>query len=203
MNIIKKIAIWSTIVIAVVGIFVVIGKGSSSDGAMSSTSAVKKGDTAPDFSLRSSDGTIVTLSSFRDKQRVLIYFHEGLTCDPCMQQMPEVDKYASEFEKMNVKVLHIALDSPEDMNKAVVRYKLKSPVLSYNNATTEMDYNLLEKSMGMGRRAGHTFVLVGTDGKIVWREDYWKSKGHMAEGTMFVDGSEILSEVQNALGEQL
>lgn len=200
---IKKTIIWGGIIIAIVAIFALIGSRSQSANQNNQTGAGSstEGQMAPDFSLPSATGTTITLSSFRDKQSVLIYFHEGLTCDPCLQQMPELDKYIPEFDKMNVKLLYVAMDSPDDMKKSVGRYNIRTPVLSYMDARTEKDYNLLPYSMGMGRRAGHTFVLVGTDGKILWRKDYWPSVGmSVPGGKMFVPGSEILSEVQRKLG---
>lgn len=198
---IKKIAIWAGVIVAVIGIFVLIGSKGSKPSSTQAAKGATQGAVAPDFDLRSSDGNRVTLSSFKDKQNVLVYFHEGLTCDPCMQQMPELDKYLPEFEKMDIKLLHVALDSPEEMSKSVARYDLKSPVLSYQDAQTEKDYDLLPYSMGMGRRAGHTFILIGTDGKIQWRKDYWPSVGmSVPGGKMFVPGSEILSEVQKMMG---
>jgi cytochrome oxidase Cu insertion factor (SCO1/SenC/PrrC family) len=38
---------------------------------------VKVGDTAPDFSLRSRDGDVITLSSFRGKKAVVLVFYRG------------------------------------------------------------------------------------------------------------------------------
>lgn len=58
--------------------------------------------------------------------------------------------------------------------------------------------------MGMQRRAGHTFVLVGTNGKILWRKDYYQGDGMNgpSSNTMFVKGSDILTAVQKALGSK-
>lgn len=38
---------------------------------------VKVGDMAPDFSLRSKDGDVITLSSFRGKEAVVLVFYRG------------------------------------------------------------------------------------------------------------------------------
>jgi peroxiredoxin len=199
---VKKIAVSLVVLAAVVGVFVLIANGSKKNEQIISN-APRENTVAPDFSLPSTDGSTVTLSDFTGKKNVLIYFHEGLTCDPCMQQMPELDKYQAEFDKFNVQLLHVALDSPDDLRASAARYNLKSPVLSYQDATTEEDYVLLPYSMGMGRRAGHTFVLVGTDGLIKWRKDYWPSLGmSVSDGTMFVQGSEIVAETEKALNNE-
>ena len=63
---------------------------------------VKVGNLAPDFTLPATTAGSITLSDFRDKKNVLLYFNEGLSCQPCWEQIPEVEKYLEDFEKMNV-----------------------------------------------------------------------------------------------------
>lgn len=163
--------------------------------------ASKPGGIAPEFALPSTAGGTITLSEFREKKHVLLYFHEGLSCDPCMDQIPELEKYLGDLEKMDVVLFSLAFDSIDQLREAAPRYNIQGPILSYQDARTEADYDLLRFSMGMGRRAGHTFILVGKDGKILWRKDYWPGRGHMVRGgRMFVEGSEILTEVEKALG---
>jgi len=197
----KKIIIWGSIIAVIVGIFVIL----SSPAPKATYSGIAtQGMIAPNFSLPSDTGKTYTLSSYRGKQNVLIYFGEGLTCEPCMQQMPELDKYIPQFDKLNVQLLFVALDSPSAMKQGVAQYNLQTPVLSYANANTDQEYNLEANSMGMGRRAGHTFVLVGTSGKILWRKDYYAGEGMNVPSTdtMFVSGSQILAQVQKALGSK-
>lgn len=188
-----------TITILVVGV-VFLSKGTgSSEVARAST-----GSDAPNFTLPSTTGQEINLADYKGKKNVLIYFHEGLTCDPCMQQIPELEKSPDEFEKLEVEVLAVSgVDSVGDLKQGLDRFGIrKTPLLSYTNANTEIDYDLTRFSMGMGRRAGHTFILVDKNGKIVWRKDYWPSRGHMvAGGTMFVSSSEILGEVKKALNK--
>lgn len=193
----------------ILGIVALVGLGVAALGQAPTAITVRSnnqqaavtGQPAPAFSLPATNGSTVSLSSYVGKQNVLLYFHEGLTCDPCMQQMPELEGYLSQFSALNVAPLYVAMDSTESMKPAIEKYNLKTPVLSYMKAKTEQDYNLLPYSMDMGRRAGHTFILVGTDGIIKWRKDYWPTLGMMNnDGTMFVPGSEVVKEVTAALG---
>jgi len=197
----KRIAIVA-VVIAVVGFVgwlsvISVGKNSMQTSAVAGANV---GKFAPDFSLPSTAGEKITLSDFKGKKNVLLYFHEGLSCDPCIEQMPELERSLGEFEKMNVVLLSVAFDPVDKLKEAAERYQMKTPILSYNNANTEVDYDLTRFSMGMGRRAGHTFILVDKDGKIIWRKDYWPGRGHMvAGGTMFVNAFEIVNEVKKTL----
>lgn len=200
MSMLKKVIIWITVLAAIIGVFWL--SSPSANNAASSEKPVA-GMPAPDFSLPSTDGSTVTLSSFKGKQNVLIYFSEGLTCDPCMQQIPELDKYSADFSKLNVKVLSVTMDSVSSSKEAMGRYGIQSPILSYFSAQTEKDYDLTPYSMGMGRRAGHTFVLVNEEGKILWRKDYWPGVGmSVPGGTMSVSGQEVIQQVTLALGAQ-
>ena len=161
------------------------------------------GALAPDFTLPSTTGGNITLADFRGKKNVLIYFNEGMSCDPCIQQIPELEKSLPEFDRMNVQIISVMLDSVDQLQTVVKQYNIKTPLLSYQNAHTEQDYNLLPYSMAMGRRAGHTFVLVGTDGSIKWRRDYWPGYGMMvAGGSMFVESKYIVQAVKEHLGMQ-
>lgn len=200
----KKLKNW-TIGILVIGVIVFVGwwgvakvnNQNAARVAQSSADAL-----APDFTLPATTGGAITLSDFRGKKNVLLYFHEGLSCQPCWEQIPELEKGMTEFEKMNVALLSIALDPAEKWKDTIDQYKIKTPILSYDSSRTEVDYNLLPYSMGMGRRAGHTFVLVDKDGLIQWRRDYWPSRGHMvAGGTMFVETQYIVEAVQKALNK--
>lgn len=157
---------------------------------------------APDFTLPSTTGGSITLSDFRDKKNVLLYFHEGLSCQPCWEQIPALERALPEFEKMNVVLLSVALDPVDQWEDTIDQYRIKTPILSYQDSNTEQTYNLLPYSMGMGRRAGHTFVLVDKDGVIKWRRDYWPSRGHMvAGGTMFVEAKYIVEAVEKTLNQ--
>lgn len=185
-------------------IFMVGGIFFLSRGEMQQSATLDKvtaGKPAPNFSLPSTTGGKITLSDFKGKKNVLIYFNEGLSCDPCMQQIPELEKNLSDFEKINVVVLSVMYDPVDQLKQAESRFNIKKiPMLSYNNSNTEIDYDLTAFSMNMGRRAGHTFVLVDTNGNIIWRKDYWPGQGMMVEGgKMFVSSSEILDQVKKAL----
>lgn len=201
MKILKKTITWVVILLAIFAVFWVLSPTDKEAAKTSSVPEPNAGMMAPDFSLPSTDGSTVTLSSFQGKQNVLIYFSEGLTCDPCMQQMPELDKYIPAFGNLNVNVLYVTMDSVKDSKEAMPRYGITSPILSYLTSNTEKVYNLTENSMGMGRRAGHTFILVDESGKILWRKEYWPGVGmNVPGGTMFVKGQEIVDQVTKALG---
>lgn len=209
----KKIKILglTTLIIAVLGLLLFFGQKADTKATRLALLAKRENKTvkntienyglvAPYFKLPSTSGEEISLSDFKGKKNVLIYFNEGLSCDPCIEQIPELEKYLSEFEKIDVVLINVMYDNIDDLKLASSRYGIKTPMLSYKNAETEIDYDLTRFSMGMGRRAGHTFILVGKDGKILWRKDYWPGYGMMVQnGTMFVQGEDVLREMKSAL----
>src|SRR6185437_14593748 len=61
--------------------------------------AQKSGGSAPDFSLKSTEGKTVRLSDYLGKSVVLIDFW-STTCDPCLAEMPHlVDLYKANKDK--------------------------------------------------------------------------------------------------------
>jgi peroxiredoxin len=169
----------------IVATLVLLGGGAflSAKGLQTASAKINTGALAPDFSLPATTGQTITLADFRGKKNVLLFFHEGLSCDPCLQQVADLEKSQAELDRMNVVLLSIAIDPVDQQKEAAARFGIrKIPMLSYGAANTEVDYDLTPYSMGMARRAGHTFVLVGTDGTIKWRKDYWPGLGHMVPG---------------------
>lgn len=201
----KRLKNW-IIGILVIGVIVFVGwwgvaKMNQDKAAMVAKSS--QDALAPDFTLPSTTGGTITLSDYRGKKNVLIYFNEGLSCQPCWEQIPDLEKFLSEFEKMDVAILNVSLDPVDKWRDTIDQYKITTPVLSYQDSNTEQVYNLLPYSMAMGRRAGHTFVLVGKDGTIKWRRDYWPGYGMMvAGGVMSVDSKYIVQAVKEHLGQQ-
>ncbi len=197
----------TSIVLGTVGLLIGIvafssgqSKTANSTGSSTASRAVV-GDRAPDFTLPATDGRTISLADYRSKQHVLLYFHEGLTCQPCVDQVAELQKIQPQLEGLEVAILSVALDNVNDQKQALDRAGATSiPSLSYENAGTEVAYDLTRFSMGMGRRAGHTFILVDTAGVIQWRKEYWPGNGHAVKGgTMFVSAEEILTNVQAIL----
>ncbi len=201
----RRIKNW-TIGILVIGVIVFVGWWGVAKMNQDKAATVAKSsqDTlAPDFTLPSTTGGTITLSDYRGKKNVLIYFNEGLSCQPCWEQIPDLEKSLPEFDKMNVQIISVSLDPIDKWKDTISQYKITTPILSYESAKTEQDYNLLPFSMAMGRRAGHTFVLVGIDGTIKWRRDYWPGYGMMvAGGVMSVDSKYIVQAVQEHLAQK-
>lgn len=59
---------------------------------------------AADFTLPSTTGGTITLSDFRGKSNVLLYFMEGVGCDPCFQQSRDIQNEYDKFKAMDMQM---------------------------------------------------------------------------------------------------
>ena len=90
---------------------------------------MKKGDTAPDFTLADRDGRNVTLSGFRGR-RVVLYFYPKDNTPGCTRQACAFAGSFAEFQKLNAVVIGISKDSAESHRKFAEKYKLPFILLS-------------------------------------------------------------------------
>ncbi len=160
------------------------------------TTTVSAKAAAPNFSLPEVNGGTFTLSDYMGKSNVLLFFNEGLSCAPCLQQMQGLDQLNAEFGRMNVVVVDVTADPLQlltDWTRSSGPQYAK--VLSDQNLAVSKMYGMLgpDVSMMPYSKPGHTFVLVNTSGVIVWRQDYGPSN-------MFVPNNQIVALVSKALG---
>jgi peroxiredoxin len=156
-----------------------------------SAPTVGVGSMAPDFTLPATNGETFTLSSYRGKSNVLLLLDEGLSCQPCLQQMHDLDELNSQLGGMNVLVVSITPDNLGQLQSWASSYGPQYGLLLSD--ANQAAFNLYHPVGSGGTMMTHTFILVNEAGVIVWRQDY-------GPGTMYVQNSEILADVKSALG---
>ena len=104
---------------------------------------------------------------------------------------------SSEFEAMGVEIVSIARDSAEEQAPAARELGITVPMLVDTNGNVSSSYDVLKYALANGEPS-HTFVLVNTDGNIVWLKDYGAPDN--PNRTMYVEVNELYREVKNALG---
>lgn len=187
----------------------VIGKGgggtSASGGGGKYQYAVGSpgpGTPAPALKLPSTAGGTFDLASYRGKAQVLLYFQEGLTCQPCWDQMQAIQKDLAKFHALGIgPIVSITTDPLGDIKQKVKDEGLTIPVLADVGATysspSAWGTNQYQMQM-MGDRNGHSFILVGKNGRIRWRADY----GGAPNYTMFVPDDRLLADLRHGMKAQ-
>lgn len=205
----KKIATtrsrWGLAVIGVVAVLAIGGlyaiyrnaTGGSSGGASSSGLAFQAGRpgpgaTAPAFTLASSTGGQLDLASLRGKS-VLLYFQEGLSCQPCWDQIADLEKQSADVKAAGVdQVVSVTTDPVDLITRKTSDMKLSTPVLSDPDLAVSKQYDANSYGMMGTSRDGHTFILVDKEGVIRWRADY----GGAPKYTMFVPVDGLLKDLR-------
>ncbi len=186
-----KVTVFALILIIAVG---VIAYAALNPPAQRGGKAVDIGSVAPDFSLTDTSGSTFTLSEYRSKSNVLLFFNEGLACAPCLDEMKNVEQLNQQFTTLNVLMASITADEMGTLSNWVRASGMQyGRVMSDQSLQVARSYDMLGYSMH-GTAPGHSFVLVNMSGIVVWRQDYYPpSMGP-------VGNSEILSKVTQALG---
>lgn len=73
--------------------------------------ALKAGDQAPDFELRSHRGGSVKLSDYRGRKNVVLAFHPLAFTPVCATQMGGYEADLSHFERADAAVLGVSIDA--------------------------------------------------------------------------------------------
>jgi peroxiredoxin Q/BCP len=150
------------------------------------------GRSAPGFSLAASTGGTLSLAQFKGKS-VLLYFQEGLTCQPCWDQLTDIQNNTAKLKAAGVdQVISITTDPVNLVAQKVTDMHLSTPVLSDPDLTVSAAYHANDYGMMGTSRDGHTFVLIGPGGVIEWRADY----GGAPNYTMDVPVTQLLADLK-------
>ena len=189
-----RAAIAAGLAAAVAGLFVIFNHGShpGAGGYPYQVGSPGPGRAAPAFSLAASTGGPVSLSQYRGKS-VLLFFQEGLSCQPCWTQISDLEKHAAQLRAAGIgQVISITSDPVGAITQKTRDMGLATPVLSDPGRAVSRAYGANKYGM-MGMSAdGHTFILVGPNGVIRWRADY----GGAPKYTMFLPTTAMLADMK-------
>jgi len=150
------------------------------------------GATAPDFTLPSTKGGTIKLSEYRGKS-VLLFFHEGIGCQPCWDQIRDLENDQAKLNAAGIDQLLTITSGPTRLiAQKMADDRLSAIALGDTNLEVSKIYNANQYGMMGDSRDGHSFVLVGPDGKIDWRADY----GGPPKYTMYVPIDQILKDMK-------
>ncbi len=153
------------------------------------------GQQAPSLQLPSTAGGTFDLSAQRGKT-VLLYFQEGLSCQPCWDQLKDIQSHLSDFHALGIDtVVSITTDPLNALQQKVADEGLTLPVLSDPQLVVSRAYTANGYGMMGASRDGHSFIMVGPDGRIRWRADY----GGAPDYTMYVPVSNLIADMRAGL----
>jgi peroxiredoxin Q/BCP len=117
---------------------------------------IKEGQLAPDFTLQDAYGKSYTLSSYREKSPVVIYFYPKASTPGCTKQACGIRDNWKKFELNDIPVFGISVDSKESISKFIDEYGLNFPLLSDDKKEVSKIFGVLN-NFGISSRV--TFIV--------------------------------------------
>ena len=132
---------------------------------------IEVGDTAPDFTLYSSEKKQITLSDQKGQSIVLLFFPLAFT-DTCTKELCSVRDNISWYNSVNAKVFGISVDALHTLAKFKEDQQLNFTLLSDFNKDVSRLYNTIYELFGYNMKgvAKRSAFIVDKDGKIAYEE---------------------------------
>jgi peroxiredoxin len=129
------------------------------------------GDKAPDFTLKASDKSDVSLSNYAGKNVVVLFFPLAFT-GVCTTELCSIRDNKADYEALDAEVLAISVDSLFTLGKFKEIEGYNFPLLSDWNKNTAKAYGALydEYVLGMKGVAKRSAFVVDKDGIIRYAE---------------------------------
>ncbi len=132
---------------------------------------IEVGGKAPDFSLYSSEKEKISLSDFKDKNVVLLFFPLAFT-GVCTKELCNVRDNIGLYNNSKAKVLAISVDSPQTLAKFKEDQHLNFPLLSDFNKLVSADYGSLYETFSLDMKgvSKRSAFVIDKDGIVRYAE---------------------------------
>ena len=144
---VKKIFASALIIgLIVYGLIGAFTSNNEQEGKQLGTVGIDKGNTAPDFQLKTVNDDTIRLSDYRGKKKIILNFW-ATWCPPCRAEMPAMQEFY-EKNKDDVVILAVNMTHLEkqnsDVSAFIKEYGLTFPVLIQQDGTISNDhYNVI------------------------------------------------------------
>ncbi|MEZ8144126.1 thioredoxin-dependent thiol peroxidase [Enterovibrio norvegicus FF-33] len=139
------------------------------------------GVAAPDFSLQDQNGNTVSLSQFKGKNKVLVYFYPKAMTPGCTTQACSLRDSKSELEALNTVVLGISPDPVKKLKGFEEKKALNFTLLSDEDHAVADTFGVWGPKKFMGREYDgihRLSFLIGEDGNVEHVFNKFKTKDH-------------------------
>ena len=152
---------------------------------------LEKNQPAPDFTSVNQDDKSVSLSQFKGKQNVVLYFYPKDDTPGCTIEANEFTTLVKDFAEADTVVLGISKDSCEKHRKFIDKYDLKIELLADTSGDICEKYHTWGEQRFMGKKymgiARSTFVI-DKSGKLIEVLYKVKARGHAQQMLELVRG---------------
>jgi peroxiredoxin Q/BCP len=146
-------------------------------------SRLSPGDTAPDFTLPTDDGSTVTLSDLRGR-KVIVYFYPAAMTPGCTKQACDFTDSLASLQAAGYDVLGISPDKPEKLAKFRERDALTITLLSDQDKSVMTRYGAFGEKKMYGKTVQgviRSTLVIDEEGKVEVAQYNVKATGHVAK----------------------
>lgn len=137
------------------------------------------GNPAPDFTLKSQDGTPVALKDLRGKWVVLYFYPKDFTSG-CTIEAHNFERDIDQYKKLNATIVGVSLDSVDSHKQFCVKEGLNFKLLSDADQVVTKEYDVLS-TYGDKQYASRNTFLIDPQGNIAKVFPDVKPQQHSAE----------------------
>lgn len=127
--------------------------------------ALRVGEPAPDFTLPSTAGSDVTLSSFRGRQNVLLAFFPLAFTSTCTAEVCAFTDDFDQFASADTVVFPVSVDSTATLKEYKAKYQLRQDLLSDFKRDVSRLYDALLEDRFFSARA---YFVIDKEGLLRW-----------------------------------
>jgi len=133
--------------------------------AVAASTTLRVGAAAPDFTLPSTAGADVTLSSFQGRRNVLLAFFPLAFTSTCTAENCAFSEDYDAFDRAGTVVLPISVDSVPTLKEYKAKHAMRQHLLSDFKREVSRAYGVLLEDRFFSRRA---YFLIDREGILRW-----------------------------------
>ncbi len=150
------------------------------------------GAPAPPLRLASTTGNTFDLAAEKG-ETVLLYFQEGVGCQPCWDQIKDLERDPSQLAALGIdEMVSISGNDLGQLRQKVADEGIKTPLLADPDLRVSKTYQANQHGMMGSSADGHSFLVVGPDGRVIHRADY----GGAPDYTMYVPVKDLVADLR-------
>jgi len=144
---------------------------------------------APDFTVPSTSGSDVSLSSFRGKRNVLLAFFPLAFTGTCTKELICFTEDFDQFAGRGVEILPISVDATPSLKEFKNKLQMKTELLSDFRRDVSRAYGVLNEERFYSNRA---YFLIDKSGRIKWSY-VERNNGERRDNSEILAAIELLS----------
>ncbi len=138
---------------------------------------LREGEIAPNFTLVSHEGTKISLSDYKGKKHVILYFYPKDDTPGCTAEACTFRDDIEQFKNAETEILGVSTDTVKSHQRFVNKYRLNFPLLADDKKEVAQRYGALKPTGSASRMT----YLIDKNGVIKKIFPKVKVDGHSAE----------------------